>query len=145
VLGPLVEQRGPGKRLFPGITAASALTVLREMLEVLGVQEARSYRTHDLRRGHAKDLQVSGGLSPSPFACCNARSGLVPCAGAPLYEILAAGEWKSPAFLAYIDMHRHVLWPQLVHGVAVLWAGRLETDMVVEAHMNDSESDTEQG
>ena len=68
VLGPLVKQRGPGKKLFPGITAASALTMLREMLEVVGAQDARSYRTHDLRRGHAKDLQVSGWLlAPPPF------------------------------------------------------------------------------
>ncbi len=25
--------------------------------------------------------------------------------GAPLYEILAAGQWTSPAFLKYLDIH----------------------------------------
>ena len=27
-------------------------------------------------------------------------------AGAPLWKILAAGEWRSPAFLEYMDMNR---------------------------------------
>ena len=26
--------------------------------------------------------------------------------GAPLWKILAAGEWRSPAFLDYLDVHR---------------------------------------
>ena len=43
--------------------------------------------------------------------------------GAPLWEILAAGEWKSPAFLLYLDMHQ------------------LERDLVVQAHVDDSDSD----
>ena len=108
VLGPLVKQRGPGKKLFPGITAASALTMLREMLEVVGAQDARSYRTHDLRRGHAKDLQVSGWLlpRPPPFGQKFVISSVLQ---AHHYEILAAGEWRSPAFLTYLDMHRRVL------------------------------------
>ena len=45
------------------------------------------------------------------------------CAGAPLYEILAAGEWRSPAFFAYIDY----------------W--RLETDVVVQAHVDESDDE----
>ena len=51
----------------------------------MGIQNAREYRTHDLRRGHAVDLQLSN---------------------APLYQILEAGEWKSPAFMDYLDLHR---------------------------------------
>ena len=39
-------------------------------------------RTHDWRRGHARDLQRGG---------------------ARLWEILQAGDWKSPAFLSYLD------------------------------------------
>ena len=27
-------------------------------------------------------------------------------AGAPLWEILAAGEWRSPAFMDYLDVHK---------------------------------------
>ena len=43
-----------------------------------------------------------------------------------MYVILAAGEWRSPAFLKYLDMRR------------------LETDVVLQAHM-DEESDDEDG
>ena len=46
--------------------------------------------------------------------------------GAPLHEILAAGEWRSPAFLEYLDRHA------------------LERDMVDQSHMIDVlESDDE--
>ena len=37
---------------------------------------------HDLRRGHAADIQQNGGT---------------------IYEILAAGEWKPGSHLAYLD------------------------------------------
>lgn len=43
--------------------------------------------------------------------------------GASLAVILAAGEWRSPAFLAYIDQNR------------------LETDVVVEAHQDESDDE----
>ena len=49
-------------------------------------------------------------------------------AGASLYEILAAGEWKSPAFMAYLDLNC------------------LDRDLVVQAHMDEeaSEEDVDQ-
>ena len=79
VLGPLVASCGIGERGFPGlycgashhlcicflgagINAAEALRTLRRMLELLGVEDHKNYRSHDLRRGHAKDLQLSGEL-----------------------------------------------------------------------------------
>ena len=43
--------------------------------------------------------------------------------GATLWEILAAGEWRSPAFMKYLDLHR------------------LETDVVVQAHMDESDDE----
>ena len=43
--------------------------------------------------------------------------------GAPLWEILAAGEWSSPAFLSYLDLHR--------------W----DAELVVQAHAGESDSD----
>eukprot|EP00973_Karenia_brevis_P068051 9467458-Karenia_brevis.AAC.1 len=55
------------------------------MLGRLQVPEAHLYATHDFRRGHAKDLQLSG---------------------APLSEILEAGRWRSPAFLRYLDLNQ---------------------------------------
>ena len=63
----------------------------------MGIDNASLYRCHDLRRGHAKDLQESG---------------------APLWVILEAGEWKSPAFLEYLDIHK------------------LETDLVVQVRVS---------
>ncbi len=42
--------------------------------------------------------------------------------GKPLYEILAAGEWRSPAFLSYMDLHK------------------LDADLVLQSHV-DEESD----
>ena len=35
-----------------------------------------------------------------------ARIAALGVAGAPLWKILAAGEWRSPAFLDYLDVHR---------------------------------------
>ena len=55
-----------------------------------------------LRRGHARDLQRHG---------------------ASLYEILMAGEWRSPAFLKYLDVFA------------------LERDVVVEAHVDESDGE----
>lgn len=45
--------------------------------------------------------------------------------GASLYEILKAGEWSSPAFLNYLDLHE------------------LEKEAVVEAHMDESDDETD--
>ena len=52
------------------------------MLSLLCVANAESYRTHDLRRGHARDLQARG---------------------AAAREILEMGGWRSAAFLDYLD------------------------------------------
>ena len=73
-----------GGKLLGGETPARALSDLRQMLEMVGTPKAKEYRCHDLRRGHALDLQLKG---------------------TPLHEILAAGEWRSPAFLEYLDRH----------------------------------------
>ena len=43
--------------------------------------------------------------------------------GAPLWTILQAGEWRSPAFLSYLDLHT------------------LETDLVIQAHCDESEDE----
>ena len=102
MLGALVSAGADGTQPFAGITPAAALRVLRMALVGLGVDQAGSYRCHDFRRGHALDLQVSG---------------------APLWQILAAGEWRSPAFMEYLDIHR------------------LETDLVVQAHCDESDGD----
>ena len=102
VLGPLIKNSQPGEALFAGISSQAALCKLRVMLAAIGVEKSECYRSHDMRRGHALDLQ---------------------CAGAPLWQILEAGEWSSPAFLRYLDLHR------------------LDTELVVQAHAGESDSD----
>ena len=72
-----------GQQPFKHLTATAALRELRHLLGLIGVKEAGRHRTHDIRRGHAKDMQLNG---------------------ATLYQILKAGEWSSPAFLKYMDM-----------------------------------------
>ena len=52
------------------------------LLSRFGVPNAQDYGTHDLRRGHAEDMRNQG---------CT------------LAEILKAGQWKSAAFMSYLD------------------------------------------
>ena len=85
LIGQLVKDTPAGVPIFGNITASGAVTALRHLLEAVGTERAQFYRPHDLRRGHAEDLRL---------------------AGAPLCKILAAGEWRSPAFLQYLDVHR---------------------------------------
>ena len=125
-LRPLVEAHADGSCLFPGVSPADALACLRILLVMTGVPQAwhrmllcarhgsvlgpsvvqaEQYRTHGLRRGHALDLQKSG---------------------APLWQILQAGEWRSPAFMDYLNVHD------------------LERDAVIQAHCDESASEGEE-
>jgi len=81
-LGKYFQETTPGSSPFGNISASRARTGLRMQLQALGVKDALKYRTHDFRRGHAKDLAK---------------------AGSTLREILDAGEWKSASFLQYLD------------------------------------------
>ena len=82
VLWPMFAVMPVGHKPFENITPAAALGRLRHMLAAVGVEKAGLYCAHDLRRGHARDLQAKG---------------------ASLYTLLSAGEWASPAFTQYID------------------------------------------
>ncbi len=123
VLGPHLDSTARGEPLFPEITASSALRTLRTMLQVLGVDRSHEYRTHDFRRGHAKDLQLSGATVHVVLWVKRVSAYLHELSGAPLWQILAAGEWKSPAFLLYLDMHK------------------LESELVVQAHVDESDGE----
>jgi hypothetical protein len=95
-----------GHRAFAQFTPASALRRLRGFLKELQVADAGKYRTHDFRRGHAKDMQLNGST---------------------LYQILMAGEWRSPTFMSYMDLLE------------------LEMGATMEAHMAESSSEDESG
>ena len=83
VLWPFFAKLVVGEKAFPGINAGGALKQLRLMLQLLDVQDFALFRCHDLRRGHANDMQLNG---------------------ASMCEILAAGEWRSPAFMDYMSL-----------------------------------------
>ena len=102
MFGEYVQKQKAGCKLFACFTSSTRLWKLRHRLNDLGVAGALTYRTHDFRRGHARDLQHNG---------------------ASLREILNAGEWRSPAFLTYLDIEQ------------------LEQDFVVEAHLDESSED----
>ena len=59
-LWKLLENVPYGQKPFSRISAAVALHTLRSILVILDVKDAAAYRCHDIRRGHALDLQVSG-------------------------------------------------------------------------------------
>ena len=69
-LRPVLESVGEGAKLFEDITPAKAIKMLRGALAALGVPRAAQYRTHDFRRGHAKDLQESGVSVPGCDCFC---------------------------------------------------------------------------
>ena len=104
VLGAYMAELPAGTQPFVGISPAQASYGVRRLLAEAGVPEADKYTSHDLRRGHADDM----------------RRG-----GATLGEILRAGDWRSPAFLAYLEKEQ------------------LEFDRVCEAFDLVSEADDE--
>jgi len=65
--------------------------------------------------------EVPHGVLASAFAA------LIFHAGAKLHEILRAGEWRSPAFMEYLDLHQ------------------LEQDCVLEAHLDESSDEDTAG
>ena len=82
------------------------LTALRAALQELGVSQHQAYRTRDIRRGHAQDMAVRGSR---------------------LADILRAGDWRSAAFLSYLNK------------------GELEAAAIREAHGDLSSSDDVEG
>ena len=104
-LGAFFAGLGGGQRPFARFTPSVALCQLRMLLNWMQVPQAKYYRSHDLRRGHARDMQANGST---------------------LRDILNAGEWRSPAFLQYLDLEQ------------------LEDDCVVEAHLAESSGEEEE-
>jgi len=76
------ENLADGTQPWADISPGYARMRLRKVLQRLSVPDAQKYGTHAFRRGHAEDLRKRG------------------CA---LSEILRAGQWKSSAFMTYLD------------------------------------------
>ena len=82
VLGKWLDGHVAGARPFDALSAGVALPCLRRRLGLLGVAHPYAFKLHDFRRGHAQDMLEKG---------------------SKLRVILAAGEWTSSAFTAYLD------------------------------------------
>ena len=87
------------------------------------VPNAMSYGTHDFRRGHAK-AHLSRVVHYLRCLLLHSHWQDLQDSGAPLAVILAAGEWKGRAVVAYMDI------------------SELERDVALEASMlSDGEGD----
>ena len=66
-------------------------------------------------------------------------------AGAPLWKILAAGEWRSPAFLEYMDIHRleNDVVVQVSHLLPVGHESSAKRHFTFQAHADESGSDSD--
>ena len=74
--------RAEGEQPWAHIGPSQARARLRRLLQRLQVPRAHEYGTHDFRRGHAEDMKKCGST---------------------LAEILLAGQWRSAAFMTYLD------------------------------------------
>jgi hypothetical protein len=77
-----VKRDGGSGRVFPRLNPTSFARVLRLHLSRAGFAHAAAATSHGFRRGTTQELLRRGGR---------------------LHEILASGDWKSSAFLAYLD------------------------------------------
>ena len=62
VLGEYFKGLAEGVQPFGSMSGASVLEGLRGMLQLIEVPSAMSYRTQDLRRGHAEEMRIKGPL-----------------------------------------------------------------------------------
>ena len=104
VLAPWLNELPVGCKPFRHLTARAARTCLKLKLAALGIPHAEHFWLHDFRRGHTQDMLDRG---------------------ANLGEILRAGEWRTPAFLCYLDLQK------------------LDRAAVMEAHAGESDSDSD--
>ena len=86
------------------ITPAVARDRLRHLLQKLGVPESATYGTHDFRRGHA-EVRLVGSLGLHAAHAYSYVLQDLRRAGCSLAAILQAGQWKSAAFMQYLDTH----------------------------------------
>ena len=90
-LGAWARGRRDGEQPCVHLNAQAAMQTLRLRLAAMGAERPQEFVLHDFRRGHADDLREKGST---------------------LNMILSAGEWKSAAFMSYInsaDLERRVI------------------------------------
>ena len=111
-----------GQLPFAHISPDYVRKSLRALLAEIGVPSAEAYVPHDMRRGHAEDLRCGGATLGQIL-----RAGVAAClwgAGAHGCTPLCLGDWRSPAFLHYLDQEQ------------------LEMERTVEVHHGDSSDES---
>ena len=73
-----------GCKPFSAVSSKNGNTQLRLLLSELGVQDAIKHRSHDLRRGHSRDIMVSGADKGVPVE-------------KTMEELRGKGQWNSNA------------------------------------------------
>ena len=101
-LWPYLATLEEGQCPWSGLDDRAANAMLRAKLAEIDIADAGAYNTHDIRRGHAEVraivlLVVRFALPLSCFLQDMRRDGH------PLHDILKAGQWRSCAFLDYLD------------------------------------------
>ena len=94
-----------GTRPWHGVSPGFARQRLRRILELLSVPESSEYGLHDFRRGHAEDMRKCG---------CT------------LAQIMRAGQWKSAAFMTYLNEME--IDKAVASGLSV-WLVRMSADL----------------
>ena len=90
----------PGQRPWQAVNGHAARYKIRRVLSTLNVPSARQYGTHDFRRGHAQAFAcMPRGSAPYVFACVQDMLS----DGCNLAQIQRAGQWRSGAFMQYLD------------------------------------------
>lgn len=97
-----LDKMPEGSHPWSGVSAGLAMIRLRRVLEQLQLQEAASYRTQDLRRGHA-EVSASCLKAQSLIFCASCDPQEMRKSGCSLAEVLRAGQWRSAAFMKYLD------------------------------------------
>ena len=105
-LAKLLDETLEGAVFFENISAAEALRVLREMLAEIGVENAGVYRTHDIRRGHALDLQESGTTAVTNSSCAHDQCS---CCGVVVYRRATVSHFGSGRVViaSVLGLHEH--------------------------------------
>ena len=113
MLGSYFAALPSGSTPFASTSPGQAISDLRALLGRLSVTDALLYRTHYLRRGHARSVAwyMLVILARNFFLCHRDLQAR----GASLGEILRAGEWWSSSFMDYMDQ-------DALEGAAVLEA-----------------------
>ena len=102
-LWPFLATLRDGSQPWSFMKGKEANKRLQGELAACGVDNAEKYHTHDIRRGHAEvNTQFVHTLATAVRACMHVLQDMRR-SGHTLAQILRAGQWRSAAFVDYLD------------------------------------------